>query len=101
MCRSQYGSGDPFVGVIHKTKIGILEAMTNTVGPNHEILFVAQQSPEGGFVAQASGASILTEAATLEALKDAVREAVSCHFDEASLPKVIRLRFEREEILTP
>lgn len=87
--------------MIHKTKIGILEAMTNTVGPNHEILFVAQQSPEGGFVAQASGASILTEAATLEALKDAVREAVSCHFDEASLPKVIRLRFEREEILTP
>lgn len=32
-------------------------------------------------------------------LREMVREAVACHFDEAKRPRVIRLHFVREEIL--
>ena len=65
--------------------------------PN-EIIFAVEEAPEGGFVARAQGHSIFTEADDLETLRDAVRDAVRCHFDEAERPKVIRLHFVREEV---
>jgi hypothetical protein len=42
--------------------------------------------------------SIFTEADDLDRLRDAVRDAVRCHFDDADRPKVIRLRLVREEV---
>jgi hypothetical protein len=63
-----------------------------------EIIFAVEEAPEGGFVARALGHSIFTEADGLDALRDAVRDAVRCHFDEAERPKVIRLHFVREEV---
>jgi hypothetical protein len=57
-----------------------------------------EEAPEGGFVARALGHSIFTEADTLDSLRDAVRDAVRCHFDDADRPKVIRLHFVREEV---
>jgi hypothetical protein len=65
--------------------------------PN-EIIFAVEEAPEGGFVARALGHSIFTEADDLEALRDAVRDAVRCHFDKNERPKVIRLHLVREEI---
>lgn len=56
-----------------------------------EIVFVAEEAPEGGYTARALGASIFTEADTLESLHENVREAVRCHFDEAERPRVVRL----------
>ena len=47
-----------------------------------EIVFVAEEAPEGGYTARALGASIFTEADTFEALQDNVRDAVRCHFEE-------------------
>ena len=65
--------------------------------PN-EIIFAVEEAPEGGFVARALGHSVFTEADDLEALRNAVRDAVRCHFDETDRPKVIRLHFVREEV---
>ena len=69
------------------------------VQPPTEIVFIAEQSPEGGFIARAVGVSIFTEAATLDALRASVREAVACHYEIPSRPSVIRLRIIREEVL--
>ncbi|MBI4182412.1 MAG: 2-oxoisovalerate dehydrogenase [Proteobacteria bacterium] len=63
-----------------------------------EIIFVVEEAPEGGYTARALGASIVTEADTLEGLKSAVRDAVQCHFDPGAAPKVIRLHFVRDEV---
>jgi len=47
----------------------------------NEIIFLIEEAVEGGFTARALGESIFTEADTLEALRQQVREAVNCHFD--------------------
>jgi len=57
-----------------------------------EIIFVVEESPEGGFEARALGQSIFTQAETMEELKAMIRDAVRCHFDEQSRPVVIRLQ---------
>jgi hypothetical protein len=66
----------------------------------NEILFLIEDAPEGGYIARAFGESIFMEADELESLHRQVREAVTCHFDEGKSPKIIRLRFTREEVLT-
>ncbi len=64
-----------------------------------EIILQVVDSPEGGFEANALGYSIYTEADTLEGLREMVRDAVVCHFEDGERPKVIRLHFVREELL--
>lgn len=67
----------------------------------NELIFVVEKAPEGGYTARALGASIFTEAYDLAQLQEQVRDAVLCHFDdEAARPKVVRLHFVREELLT-
>lgn len=65
-----------------------------------EIVFLVEESPDGGFTARAVGESIFTEGDSLDALRQNVRLAVDCHFDEGFAPAVIRLRFMREEVLS-
>lgn len=65
-----------------------------------EILFTVDEAPESGFTARAVGHSIFTEADTLEELRQNVREAVECHFDDGAAPKLIRLHIVRDEVLT-
>ncbi len=48
-----------------------------------EIVFLVEESPEGGYEAQALGFSIYTEAETLEELKERIKDAVKCHFEGA------------------
>lgn len=66
-----------------------------------EIIFeVREDEVEGGFLARALGYSIFTEAKTLEELRQNVKEATDCHFDETvDAPKIIRLHFVRDEVL--
>jgi hypothetical protein len=64
---------------------------------NFEIIFSAEEAPEGGYIARALGHAIFTEADSLDALRESVRDAVRCHFDESDRPKIIRLHFVREE----
>ncbi len=49
-----------------------------------EIIFLVQEAPGGGFTARALGHSIFTEADMWEELRDAVRDAVACHFESLS-----------------
>ena len=65
----------------------------------NEIIFLIEEAGEGGFTARALGESIFTEADTLDALRQQVRDAVNCHFDQGKAPKVIRLHFVRDEVL--
>lgn len=64
-----------------------------------EIIFVVEDAPEGGLIARSLGESIFTEADTVEELKVNVKEAVECHFDSASMPKIIRLHMVKEELI--
>lgn len=64
-----------------------------------ELIFLVENSPEGGYTARALGESIFTEADDLEALRGQVRDAVRCHFEEGQGPKVIRLHFVHEEVI--
>jgi hypothetical protein len=65
----------------------------------NEIIFVVEEAPEGGYTAKALGAAIFTEAESLEALHDHVRDAVQCHFESGESPKMIRLHFVRDEVI--
>jgi len=64
-----------------------------------ELLFLVEESPEGGYTARAVGQSIFTEAETLAALRANVREAVACHFEDDERPQMIRLHIVRDEVL--
>ena len=82
-----------------ESEAGYNNGMTHEAQRDAEIVFVVEQAAEGGFVARAIDASIFTQADSLEQLRDAVREAVACHFGEGLGPRSIRLRIIREEIL--
>jgi hypothetical protein len=64
-----------------------------------EIFFVVEEAPEGGYTARALGHSIFTEADTWDELKEAVQDAVHCHFEDDKMPTLIRLHVVREEVL--
>jgi hypothetical protein len=55
----------------------------------NEIIFIVEDSPEGGYEARALSHSIFTEAETIEELKENIKESIHCHFTmdapEASL----------------
>ncbi len=63
--------------------------------PESEIIFTVQDSPEGGVEARALGHAIFTQADTLDELKEMVRDAVRCHFEDRQRPRVIRLHIRR------
>jgi hypothetical protein len=63
-----------------------------------ELIFLVEEAPEGGYTARALGASIFTEADDLPALREMIRDAVRCHFEEGEGPRVVRLHFIREEV---
>lgn len=67
-----------------------------------ELIFeVTEDEADGGYVASALGYGIHTQAETLEELRHDVREATDCYFDDQmDAPKIIRLYFVRDEILT-
>lgn len=64
-----------------------------------EIVFLVEEAAEGGLSARALGHSIFTEADSMDELRESVREAVRCHFDEGDRPAVIRLHYVRDEVL--
>ena len=66
---------------------------------NNEIIFVIEESFDGGFEAKAVGYSIFTEGDTVEELKNNIIEAVNCHFEENEKPSIIRLHYIKEETI--
>jgi predicted RNase H-like HicB family nuclease len=65
-----------------------------------ELVMLVEEAPEGGYTARALGQSVFTEADDLEELRRNVREAVECHFEPGQAPKMIRLHFVRQEVIT-
>jgi hypothetical protein len=64
-----------------------------------EIIFLVEEAPDGGMSARAVGESIFTQALTMAELHERVRDAVRCHFEEGTQPKLIRLHFVRDEVI--
>lgn len=65
-----------------------------------ELIFLIEEAVEGGYVARAVGASIVTEADSIDEVREMVKDAVRCHFDPGEEPKLIRLHFVRDEVLS-
>ena len=57
----------------------------------NEILFVVEEADDGSYRASAVGASIHTEADTLDDLHREIRDAVHCHYEDGQAPPLIRL----------
>lgn len=64
-----------------------------------EVIFVINESLDGGFEAEALGLSIFTEADDWQSLKENIIEAVSCHFDD-NAKRIVRMHFVKDEVLT-
>lgn len=67
-----------------------------------ELIFeIREDEAESGYTARALGHSIFTQADTVEELRANVREAADAFFDESmEAPRIIRLHFVRDEVLT-
>ncbi|MEZ5354199.1 MAG: 2-phospho-L-lactate guanylyltransferase [Bryobacteraceae bacterium] len=65
----------------------------------NEIIFLVEDSPDGGFSARALGHSIFTVGDTEQELRAMVKDAVACHFDDREAPQIIRLHYVREEVI--
>jgi hypothetical protein len=64
-----------------------------------DIHFMVEESPEGGYAARALEASIFTETDDLDGLRNQIRDAVLCHFDEGETSRLIHLHFTRDEVI--
>lgn len=64
-----------------------------------EIIVVVEDASEGGYIARALGSSIVTEADDVARLRQRVRDAVKCHFEDGKMPSIIRLHFTRDEFM--
>ena len=65
----------------------------------NELVFEVTQEADGGFVAEALGESIFTEANTWDDLRANVREAVAAFYFDQPAPVRLRLHLVRDEVL--
>lgn len=66
---------------------------------NKEIIFMVEESVDGGYEARAAGFPIFTEGKTIDEVKSNIIEAVQSHFDEKDMPSLINIRFLKEEVI--
>ena len=66
----------------------------------NEIIFIVTESLDGGFEAQAIGHSIYTQCDDYFELKDVLRDAVKCHFDDDKMPDIIRIHLVKDEVVS-
>lgn len=64
-----------------------------------EIIFLVEEAVEGGYEAKALGYSIYTEEESLGKLKEAIIDAVRCHFEEKEMPHIIRIHLVKDEVI--
>ena len=65
----------------------------------NELVFEITQESDGGFVAEALGESIITQADTWEELRANVREAVHAFYFDRPAPSRLRLHLVRDEVI--
>jgi len=62
-----------------------------------EIVFIVEESQDGGYFAQAVNHSIFTQGDTIVELKSMIGDAIRCHFEVADMPNLIHLHVTHEE----
>lgn len=68
--------------------------------PKTELLFLVEDDPEGGFTAHALQESIFVQGESMDEIRQAIREAVACHYEiESDRPPVLRIHYVHDEIL--
>ena len=67
---------------------------------NKEVIFMVEESMEGGYEAKALDYSIYTQAETLDELKKEIIDAVKCHFTNNEMPHIIRVHLVKDEVIT-
>jgi predicted RNase H-like HicB family nuclease len=64
-----------------------------------ELVFEVTQESDGGYIAEALGENIVTEADSWEQLRANVKEAVEAYYFDEPKPANIRLHLRRDEVL--
>ena len=64
-----------------------------------EIIFLVEESDEGGYETRALGYSIFTQGETMEELREMIKDAVRCHFDKDEMPQIVRLHMVKDEVM--
>jgi hypothetical protein len=64
-----------------------------------EVIFEVTEAIEGGYDARALGYSIFTQGDDWDDLKEMVKDAVLCHFDDEDMPRAIRLHLVKDEVM--
>ncbi len=59
----------------------------------NELIFLVEEAAEGGYTARALGAGIFTEADDLPNLREQIRDAMQCYFEDERQPQIVRLHF--------
>jgi len=65
-----------------------------------ELIFLVEESVDGGLEARALGYPIFTEAENLEELRKAIKDAVKCHFENKDLPHIVRMHIVKDEVIS-
>ncbi len=66
----------------------------------NELMFIVEQEEDGGYVADAVGEGVVTQADSRSGHDEMIRDAIRCHFDRPEdMPKSVRLHFIRDEVL--
>lgn len=60
-----------------------------------EIIFLVEESVDGGYTAKGMGVSIFSEGETIDELREKIKDAIQCHFDEVK-PRLVRLHMVKE-----
>ena len=62
-----------------------------------EIVFIVEESQDGGYFARAVNHSIFTQGDTIPELKTMIGDAIRCHFEDNARPNLIHLHVTHEE----
>ncbi len=90
--------GESGNGVVVDTALAANEGSRHGAVMN-ELVFQVTQEGDGGFVAEARGESIFTQADTWDELRTNVREAVAAFYFDRPAPARVRLHLVRDEVL--
>lgn len=62
-----------------------------------EIIFLVEEAEEGGYFARALTHSVFTQGESLEEIRENIKDAVHCHFDDG-IKRIIRLHLVHQEV---
>lgn len=82
-----------------RPRLAIGPTFPTIVTAMNELVFEVTQEADGGYVAEALGEGVITQADTWDELRDNVREAVAAYFFDRPAPTRLRLHLVRDEVI--